>query len=437
MPAARSLRLVIALSALCLVGACTGSTGSSPAASPASSPASSAPPGSGGSSAVPSISFEPGGSPASPAPAPSAGVAWTQVVGGRDVLMMDVVAFPGGVVAVGGARPENRGPSPNPSTGGTAGPGDCLSHNDPAACAGPVAWRLAPDGTKQGVGPLGGGGALHDVAWAGTQLVAIGCLGQAETWPNDCANPTVWTSTDGLAWSRATVPARPSGATGIILSDIAAMGDSIIVAGCSTQPDNDVAGQFCAEPAAWRSTDGARSWTQVGPLEDEKASGAVQALAADGAQFVAAGFVTRAEPGDGARVWTSTDGVAWSPAGLAPADSDGVDHVIAGEGIWLAIGSGGRLWHSTDGSTWQLQPGWPGDLRLGSIAAVADGFVAIGQVKGNPVVWTSPDAVTWDAAAADFLLQDPETAVAGDRIVAIGREGIWLSDPIRPGFAIR
>lgn len=380
---------------------------------------------------------------ATPFPIPSVttsaapGIIWTQVVGGNDVLLMDVAAFPGGVVAVGGARPVTRAPSPGLETSGPAGPGDCRTRNDPVTCAGPMVWTLAPDGRQQLIGPIGSdGGALQRVAWTGSSLVAIGCRWQPETEADTCARPIVWTSPDGVSWSDAAVPPTPLGAAGILLGDVAALRGDVVLGGCLTEPYGDIAGVFCSAAAVWRSPDGGGTWTEPELPDGPGSNSWVTTLGTDGATLVAGGF---AEASSSERIWTSTDAGAWALRTVEPGGADTVAGIVSSDGAWLAVGDivdDGAIWTSPDGADWKRDAAMSGARRIETAVALDDGFAGFGSSDGIPVIWTSPDGETWLSSATDFRLQDPELAVLGDRLVAIGQEGAFLSDPITPGVDI-
>jgi hypothetical protein len=443
--------LVLTVSAIVvMVGACSGLPASSFPPVPASPPTAGSPglfP-----SLSPSASPGPsGGARGSAAPgtqAGSAGIGWAQILGANDVLMMDVAAYPGGVVLVGGARPASRGPSPAPVSG-IAGAGDCQNRHGASSCAGPVAWTYRLDGRSQGVGPLGGeGGALQHVAWTGSGLIALGCLSQPEDEASDCARPVAWTSQDGLSWASVAVPAIPAGSTGLLLRDVAALPGQVVVGGCLTEPDPDVAGDLCSAAVVWRSGDGGRTWSSPELPDGAAAPGArpgssvsqVLTLATDGSLLVAGGFSVDGTTGEWQeRIWASADGKTWNAATVEPAGAESVDHVTFGAGTWLAIGTRvdeTRLWRSTDGVIGALQSDMTGKESMGAAVGIADGFVAVGSIDGVPVTWTSKGGAPWDPAAG-IQLHEPELVVLGDRLVAVGREGVWLSEPLPPGLETR
>ena len=172
-----------------------------------------------------------------------------------------------------------------------------------------------------------------------------------------CGGPSpiaaLWTSSDGLVWSRA---ALPSASASVYTIDGGANG--YIASG--TLSDG-------ATPAVWLSADG-RVWRQV-TLPGPNAGGIV----VDGAISFAGGYVLsgaqRVEVGCGASelvpsLWWSTDGRAWtkSPlAGAMPASDVQVmtsrisDHALMAIGSeWGDSGQSTKLvWVTADGRTWK------------------------------------------------------------------------------------
>ena len=131
--------------------------------------------------------------------------------------------------------------------------------------------------------------------------------------------------------------------------------------------------------------------------------------------LVAGGFVDH-EPG----LWTSTDANVWHKAPIR-FDTAGCEQVgeciglTAGPRGILAVTTEGRIslmdpgtpWLSTDGVTWTPHP-LPEDTDQVSVHAFRDGFIAAGSVPlagaapGTfvPKAWRSPDGVRWSAYRA-------------------------------------
>ncbi len=130
------------------------------------------------------------------------------------------------------------------------------------------------------------------------------------------------------------------------------------------------------------------------------------------------------------RIWTSPDGVAWTPSTIKGATA--LRAVAGGPQGFVALGSGSfagdRLWHSNDGLRWtpvKLPKGSQGDLN--DVVATADGFAVGGALseRGNvqrPAVWTSPDGRAWTATRISDLngWVDGLATTADGRLVALG-----------------
>jgi hypothetical protein len=326
---------------------------------------------------------------------------------------------------------------PSSSIGGLVAPGDGYgswtavgSVTDGRTTA--VAWTSA-DGTRWGRSDLDDGDGLGSVAGAGARrqgvLVVVGTV----TSRSGDRDGRIWTTRDGATWSVATVPARGPGAQS--LTSVAAGPLGLVAAGV----DGSV-------PAVWTSPDGLM-WTRVaGPfLETERIGGV--AVGPQGA--VAVGTITTSGDVDG-MAWFSADGTTWrtvplGAAGFTGRASQAVNAVTASAGGFVAVGedaNGERrvavAWTSADGITWQRQPAnelviGPGPRSTaGAYAGDVAGSGPLVAVGGSTSVqvWGSPDGRRWTR-------QDPppEGSAAGSRVATDGRAvlisagALWLRGP--------
>ncbi len=166
--------------------------------------------------------------------------------------MSAVVAGGPGLVAVGCAdRPE-----PGVSVQDAAGEGwvaAVWTSTDEAT------WRRVPHDEAVFGGP--GAPWMRGVAVGGPGLVAVGSVSAGFDEPGPRTIPAVWTSPDGLAWTR--IPAPELSADGEVeLLDVAQTRAGLIAVGSVDVGGPDVGEVLQA--AAWRSEDGER-WTRVGP----------------------------------------------------------------------------------------------------------------------------------------------------------------------------
>lgn len=258
-------------------------------------------------------------------------------------------------------------------------------------------------------------GVMEAVVAAGPRLVAVGdgcATGDA------ICHAAVWTSIDGSTWTR--VPDGPVFDVGAYtatrrgeMTDVIVGGPGVIAVGRSHGPTDRRA-------VVWTSTDGL-SWTRV-PYGDVFARGTIEAVTAGGPGYVAVGGEVIGTHGRAA-VWTSSDGSSWSLVPDGPVFDVGgpgtfndgrnhgamVDVVAAGPGL-VAVGSacaeqGGAcraaVWTSADGKGWSRVPDAPVfDGNMYALTRWAGGLVAVGDNgKGTlPRAWTSTDGLQWTAS---------------------------------------
>lgn len=188
-----------------------------------------------------------------------------------------------------------------------------------------------------------------------------GLLAVGRPQPMACGGPStvdgLWTSTDGVAWTRVMLSGDLASA---VLYTVDAGSTGYIATGALTG----------GAPALWISQDG-RSWHRLN-LSTSTFGGAV----VDGATDFAAGFViSGAVRGDGTcggyqtltpSLWWSKDGTSWTRArlaGIAPASDAWVtvarinDHcLMAVANEWNASSqvTNQRMWVTSDGQTWTV-----------------------------------------------------------------------------------
>ena len=196
----------------------------------------------------------------------------------------------------------------------------------------------------------------------------------------------------------------------------------------------------------------------------------MSAVVAGGPGFVAVGGGSEGN----APVWTSIDGLSWSPVahdeavfrggmsdvtvggpGLVAVgdDSTCTDHEVAGreDPDTVCVDGNAVVWTSVDGLTWSRVPhdeavfGGDGPQSMSAVTVGGPGLVAVGRsdkrfegqpnVDGTPnegdaVVWTSVDGLTWSRVPHDEEVfggvetQEMLDATAGGPgLVAVGRDG--------------
>ncbi len=268
-------------------------------------------------------------------------------------------------------------------------------------------WTRVPDDDTVFGGP--GSQAMFSVAAGDSGLVAVGYDASGGD-----ADAAVWTSPDGLTWTR--VPHDEATFGGDADQDMLAVatgGPGYVAVG-----DDYSAGDSAG--AVWTSPDGA-AWTRVttaafGSTEAQT----IETVTAGGPGLVAVGYEFVETDWNGA-VWTSADGATWKRAAdptsaLAGGNNEAILGVTATETGLIAVGyddaSGDwdtRVWTSDDGAEWTLLPadqtvfGGPGDQQVAKISSSGSGLVAVGRESaGNgadAVVWISTDGIEWTRVA--------------------------------------
>lgn len=204
----------------------------------------------------------------------------------------------------------------------------------------------------------------------------------------------VWTSADGVEWSRLADGAQWEQAR---IFDLVARPTGLIAVGAVGEGDLDR-----ATAGVWLSPDGVE-WERV--ESPAFANGSMRSVLAAGPGIVAAGV--RATT-DGAAVWTSADGRRWAPAPSAPVFESygrtvqilalaprGREILAAG---WRADAGNGSatVWSSLDGLDWQRMPDEP-SFSGGAIARLVpfgDRLIAVGWTGApdnvSAAAWVSP-----------------------------------------------
>lgn len=243
-----------------------------------------------------------------------------------------------------------------------------------------VAWTRLEGVTGMDFGP----GFVAEVARSATGWVAV-CW---DTIDVESSAPMILASADGRAWERAVLPSP-----GVVLIQALAAGPAGFVVGVTFA--DEIGGQHAV---AWLSQDG-RSWTEH-LIERGNRLVSVSDVAATAAGYVAVGFESESVDWRPA-AWVSADGRAWQVAGIeVPADGQVVINLVgrAGSGL-VGVGQAFAVedrpvaWSSSDGLGWQAIRDWPG--RFGEfptdVAATAGAVLVAGQrgtlTATTPIVW--------------------------------------------------
>jgi hypothetical protein len=216
------------------------------------------------------------------------------------------------------------------------------------------------------------------------------------------ANERIYTSEDGLAWSRG-VDAPFHGALGASPTLLVNSGSSLVGRGLATSPDG-VTWTPQTVPTAERLED--VFWT--------------------GGQFVGVG--------GGGTIVTSADGRAWTLR--SSGTTARLLGATASPATTVVVGEAGTILTSADaGATWTLRPP-PGHATLRRVVWTGAELVAVGS-GGTSV--RSTDGVSWAVAATPYTkplfgsdpfdLNDLVWTGPGGRLVVVGTRGLVATSP--------
>jgi hypothetical protein len=301
-----------------------------------------------------------------------------------------------------------------------------------------------------------GNQSMSSVIAGGPGLLAVGGDGLHQS-----GAAAVWTSVDGITWSRVAHDEAVFGGAGEQwMGTVTTGGPGLVAVGW------ELVSGFNANAAVWTSSDGV-SWSRVPHDEDIFGGQSYQAMSgvtAGGPGLVAIGEDRSRDFEDGdVAVWTSADGFTWSRVAHDEAvfGTGGVTSVTrADSGLIVAVGSEGpddsnhaAVWTSVDGFTWSRVPhdeavfGGEGQQGMSSVTVGGPGLVAVGMAGSadhpHAAVWTSPDGFTWSRVPDDesvFRGAGPReaggqamenVAANGQSLVAVGYDGegaaVWTS----------
>jgi hypothetical protein len=335
-----------------------------------------------------------------------------------------------------------------PFDGGT-GPADAVPTTAttlPPETLAPTIWSRIPHDAD-----VFGDAEMVSVVVGGPGLVAVGSAPSNSFLPGVDGVAAVWTSTDGIVWSRVPHDEAVFGGEGVqSMESVAVGGPGLLAFGGDEDEGRD------ARDAVWTSVDGL-SWSRVS--QDETL---YPGVGPDGVVAGGPGFVTIDEADGGSAVWTSSDGFAWSRVphdeavfGLRLGYGNAMQGVTVGGPGLVAVGSDGLnsdeptgraravVWTSIDGLTWSRLPhneavfGGEGDQGMFDVTAGGPGLVAVGENDHGAPVWTSADGITWSQVPNDeSVFSGPDTRIndvmtGGPGLVAVGSDGhdaaVWIS----------
>ncbi len=201
-------------------------------------------------------------------------------------------------------------------------------------------WTRVPD--EAGVFNGAGDYQMVDVVVGGPGVVTVGSVSSL-----DGGIAAVWTSQDGLVWSRVVdTDGALAGSGDQAMVSVAPGGPGFVAVG-REKPESDL------DSVVWVSPDGA-SWTRIdtGDVFGGPGDQAVAQVSEVGGGLMAVGY-ERIEDRD-AQVWESKDGLTWAKSGDPGLIAEGLQeiHSLAAstEGI-IAVGYSGDI-ASTNAAVW-------------------------------------------------------------------------------------
>jgi hypothetical protein len=288
--------------------------------------------------------------------------------------------------------------------------------------------------------------AFPSVLAAGqTGVVAVGQIDD---------RPASWFSSDGLAWNQrpGAFPMAPTGKDTISVTDVAVEGAGWLAVGREDPACQTNCGLAPVRAIVWTSTDGLH-WTRV-PDQASFRGAAMTAVAAAEGGFVAVGlagaYAAAWTSADG-QTWSRAPDAKLFHA-LPSADvsaSTTMISVASGHGRVVAIGyegAGGghgpaaRAWWSTDGQGWTEANGdafsASGEVSVipAMVVPAPDGFLAAGQTNGDCTggIWASVDGAFWRCIATDLAFTGftPYALAASPSVeVAVGLVNVAKPSP--------
>lgn len=214
--------------------------------------------------------------------------------------------------------------------------------------------------------------------------------------------------------------------------DLVAWRDGYVAVGQVAGADVDVG-------AAFVSVDGLR-WERT--TDGSTFSGIPGRIVATATRLIA--FGGRSENPESLEAWATVDGRIWQCQDPLAMVGAGVVGIAARDRTIVAAGtdpSGGTtMWRSVDSAAWRQVQSPPGHAIVRSVAAVADGFIALGREGqpdtasggvgvrgvGMPAAWWSADGQIWSAVHVDGI-EAPGAQLSGifrvaDGFLAIGSD---------------
>lgn len=306
--------------------------------------------------------------------------------------------------------------------------------------------RVEPDWREVALpDPSGAPGriAVRDAVSCGGVWTAVGGVVLAEPSETQDARPAAWRSTDGVTWVALAVTATTYWGRRAILSTVACAHDQVVAVGARSggahgnprvTTFHEKSGGLDDQRAAFNLYGGATA-TNVGPIVGDEP-----------------GWLITGNRISGPAVWHSTDGREFTIEEDAPglADEDGVTSLAQAAtwdgSVWVVVGGGNArstlnrepvVWTSPDATSWQRLevPGSDGFDDLERVLAVDDDLVALGLRGDGFGVWHRKDG-DWDTGAAFGVLPEDATRSPFVSSLVDGERGLWSTTSDGAAFAL-
>jgi Zn-dependent metalloprotease len=210
----------------------------------------------------------------------------------------------------------------------------------------------------------------------------------------------LWTSPDGVAWSRRHVPSGPYPVDADLYGATYGGGQFVAVGACCSS---------LYKPMILTSPDGT-SWTE---RDSGAATADLSAVGFGGGLYVAVG--------SSGTILTSPDAVTWTKETSGTTQT--LNDVSYGGGAFVAVGNTATILLSVDGVTWTPQASTASSLY--SVTHTGTQFVAVDSSNG---VFTSPDGMAWtQRTVGGYPYFRSVASNAAGALVAVGSSSVYTS----------
>jgi hypothetical protein len=252
------------------------------------------------------------------------------------------------------------------------------------------------------------------------------------------AEAGVWTSTDGLSWTKATFAQADVGqvwnvcqGSGVFaggIGSVAAVGD--VVVGLGSHMARRGSCGYSEEPRLWRSLNGT-DWERSQLPRDYRRS---VHLVVGGVRFLLAADD---------RVWTSPDGNDWTAVDLPVAtgsyiwgiiehDLGYLAYAVDKQGQWHAFASGDGIGWTDIGQpnidVWRCDIVATGDVLVTLFGTSDSGLAAGIATSRDGVQWSAPQIDVFDGFSLERIATDGRSVVVTGFDDQRGEPAMWIAD---------